>query len=93
MTADEEGEATIALELHFHAGNDLDRSMFDVVAEAVRQDILRLLARCQRLGVEPFGFAEHAATGFDTIDAWLECDWPARFSRAKFDVRVTVSGT
>lgn len=93
VTADEAGEATIALELHFHAGNDLDRSMFDVVAEAVRQDILRLLARCQRLGVEPFGFAEHAATGFDTIDAWLEYDWPARFSRAKFDVRVTVSGT
>ena len=54
----------------------------------VAGSLLRLIHRCQALGVEPFGFSLRAAAGFLTQDEWWASGWCERFSGA--EVAVTV---
>ena len=52
-----------------------------------------LLRKCQALGVEPFGFASHAASRFASLAEWGAYGWPARFQSAEFDVDVQITVT
>lgn len=66
----------------------------DVIAlgSDIARSIRETIKKCQRLGVEPFGFADRAAGRFATIQAWIAYDWPSRFRDAEIDVSVRVSG-
>ena len=52
-----------------------------------------LTAFCQELGVDPFRYAEKAASHFLTLQEWREYDWKARFSRAqiRYEVEIRMS--
>ena len=75
---------------------------FDVGVENMREDVdesamLRklteglsdLTARCQRLGVDPFGYGMRAAARFPTLAAWRAYDWRARFPEAAVSYRLS----
>jgi len=64
------------------------RALEDDLARSIGDTI----AKCQRLGVEPFGFAERAAGRFPTLPEWLDYDWRSRFAQAEVSVAVRVSG-
>ncbi len=49
-----------------------------------------LVAHCQTLGCDPFGFAESAAGAFATVPEWLGYGWRERYVHAPVEVRVSV---
>ena len=49
-----------------------------------------LIAKCQRLNADPFGFAEEAAGHFMTVPEWLAYDWQTHYSAAAVDVKVHI---
>lgn len=66
-------------------GADLSR-----VEDKLREALAALVQRCQRLGCDPFGFADSAISQFWTVSDWLACGWPERYAHAALDVRVSV---
>lgn len=59
---------------------------------AVARSIRATIEKCQRLRVEPFGFAAKAAAHFATLPEWLAYGWRERFPEAEVTVAVHVSG-
>ena len=53
-------------------------------------EIEEIIAQCQALEVEPFGFAERAAGRFMTLTQWARYGWRLHFSRAAVDVSIHV---
>lgn len=60
------------------------------VEDALREALSSLIRHCQRLGCDPFGFADSAVWRYPTVSDWLSCGWPERYARAALDVRVSV---
>ena len=90
---DENGTTRIGFTLRFNVIADLKSPPVEALKETLHADLLRLLEKCQTLGVEPFGFASHAATRFASLADWLEYDWPERFANAEFDVDIDITVT
>ena len=44
------------------------------IRATLREDLAQLLAKCQSLGVEPFGFAARAASRFPSLAQWQAYD-------------------
>ena len=59
---------------------------------AISEDLMLLVEKCRRMGVEPFGFAEKAAKHFAALQEWLEYDWHSRFQQAEVEVVTHISG-
>ena len=89
----EDGRLRIAFDLRFNVIADLKAPPLESIRTTLREDLAQLLAKCQSLGVEPFGFAARAASRFPTLAQWQAYDWPQRFSEAKFDVDVQITVT
>ena len=62
----------------------------DALSRDLQTRIYDLIADAQRMGVEPFGFAERAARNFATIDEFERYGWKRRFAGANFDVTVNL---
>ena len=64
-------------------------------AEALKNrltsDIAGVIGVCQRLGVEPFGFAETAAKRYRTTAEWEKSDWLRQFREADISVSVDLT--
>jgi len=56
----------------------------------LEREILQTVTTAQRLGVEPFDFADHAARNFLTLDDWIAYNWRERFVAASVRVEVTL---
>ena len=56
--------------------------------DSLRSDIAALVEHAQRMGAEPFGFAEIAARGFLTLDQWQQYDWRERFKSADVEINL-----
>ena len=89
----EEGQLRIAFDLRFNVIADLKAPPLESIRATLREDLAQLLAKCQSLGVEPFGFAARAASRFPSLAQWQAYDWPQRFSEAEFDVDVQITVT
>lgn len=59
----------------------------------LQTDMDALVAKCQQLGVEPFGFGAVAVRQFLTFADWYGYDWRARFAEADVRVDVQLMGT
>ena len=63
----------------------------------LEQDMARsltdIIQRCQRMDLEPFGFAERAAAHFLTLGQWQEYDWRGQYVDAEVEVRVHIVGS
>lgn len=62
----------------------------DALSRNLQAKIYDLMTDAQRMGIEPFGFAECAARSFTTIDAFVQYGWKNRFERANFDINVNL---
>ena len=89
----EGGRLRVAFDLRFNVIADLKAPPAQALRETLRADLLDLLAKCQALGVEPFGFAEHAALRFASLADWQAYGWRDRFREAEFDVDVQITLT
>ena len=89
----EDGRLRIAFDLRFNVIADLKAPPLESIRTTLREDLAQLLAKCQSLGVEPFGFAARAASRFPSLAQWQAYDWPQRFSEAEFDVDVQITVT
>ena len=49
-----------------------------------------LVTTCQRLKVDPFGFAEEVVRFYATVHEWLSCGWREHFSKADVEIQVIV---
>ncbi len=59
---------------------DLDEG---ALRRELTEGLNEITALCQRLGVDPFDYARHAAAQFLTIGDWLAYDWRSRFPGAE----------
>ena len=54
-------------------------------------EIGKTIEACQKLSVEPFGFAKLVAADFFTIDSWRNYDWNNVFSKADIDLEIDIT--
>lgn len=59
-----------------------------VLEQQIRAELTTLLYHCQSLGVEPFNFAELAASQFLTIADFIQYDWNNQFQQAEISLDV-----
>lgn len=57
---------------------------------ALEQELTNIIRICQRMGTEPFGFADTAAASFLTIDDWMQFDWIERFTNSHVNLNVQI---
>lgn len=81
---------TVSAALHLTAEDASDRTLLDYASAALSRAVEALIRRCQRLGAEPFGFAERAALRFPTIAAWQGYGWREHFQQAEVAVSVEI---
>lgn len=67
----------------------------DTAEARLTEELTALIAKCQQLGVEPFGFGALAVRQFPTFAKWNDFDWRSRFAQASVSVQVKLitSGT
>ena len=58
---------------------------------SLRSDIENTIRAAQRMGVEPFGFAEAAARHFSTIEDWVNYGWKRRYLDAQVEVDISLT--
>ena len=93
FSAGADGRLRISFTLRFNAIADLKAPSTEGIRQTLREDLLQLLRKCQRLGVEPFGFAARAAGQFASLADWQAYGWAERFAEAEFDVDVQITAT
>ena len=64
-----------------------DASSLEREIERALTDVVQV---CQRMGSEPFGFAEDAAASFLTLNEWQAFDWRTAYERAPLRVNVEI---
>ena len=82
----------LGLEVRLSTANEITGSEIDQITNRLRYLIDDIIERCQRAGVEPFGFSERAAAGYTTVSQWLSCDWRSRYAAAQIRADVRVKG-
>lgn len=63
-----------------------------VLEEQIRAELTDLISHCQSLGVDPFNYAEIAATRFLTIQDFVDYNWRARFQQATINLHIDLPG-
>ena len=59
----------------------------------LESDLSALIAKCQQLGVDPFGFGATAVRQFRSFADWYEYDWRAKFAQAEVQIDLALMGT
>lgn len=90
---DERGVTQIEFALRFNVVANLKVMDTQKLRQTLEQDLIKLLERCQSMGVEPFGFADHAATRFTTLAQWQAYNWRERFSGAEFKIEIDITAS
>ena len=63
----------------------------DGIAAMMEADIIAVIDICRQAGVEPFGFADRAASRFSTLGKWNEYGWREQFQECEVNVDVEVT--
>lgn len=63
----------------------------EYLAETLSVQLYGLIEKCQKLRIEPFYFAEKAASHFLTLKEWKDYDWLNAFSKAKINITVRLN--
>ena len=88
----EDGRTRVELRMNLSTIDSMDENTTQAIEAEIEQRLLHVMQDCQVAGVEPFGFAEKAATHFPTVHEWLDFDWRQHFSEAEVGVHVTIKG-
>ena len=65
----------------------------EALMERLNGDIAAAIRATQRLGAEPFGFAEAAARHFATLEDWVRYGWREHYPQARVEVDVELTPT
>lgn len=84
--------ARLGLSLFLTTPEDIPAAEVRRIEEELEDRISALIAECQRLGAEPFGFSEVAAAGYLTVPQWLNSGWRERYAGAEIYVSVKIDG-
>ena len=84
--------AELVLRLRLSIADDTGVADPKRIERLLTEELSALVAQCQSLRVDPFGFAEAAAPSFPTVRKWLDYNWRERFAGATADIRVAVRG-
>jgi len=85
----DDGEANIDISLRLNAETRIPDGEMEGLERDIAESLEGVIRKCQALLVEPFGFAERAASSFPDYAAWQGFDWRRRFETAS--VRIAVS--
>ncbi len=85
-----ENGARLSLALAFTTLDGVCDAELRSLETQLRRAFTGLIADCQALGCDPFGFAESAAGAFATVPEWLAYGWRERYARAPVEVRVHI---
>lgn len=84
------GRTDISLIVCLTSETYLSPDVKEQLRASVEGEMTDFIRKCQRLRVEPFGFAARAARAFTTIEAWRRFNWRERFSEAEVRVEVRI---
>ena len=87
-----EGGARLRVDMGFSTLEALSEDRLRSVTDRIRSSVTDLIARCQALGCDPFGFSERAAARYATLSAWLSSGWRRMYAEASVDVRIRLRG-
>ena len=89
----EDGGMTLSVSARLATLDDVcetDAAQLEDDLEAALRDVIR---ECQRVGAEPFGFAERAAGQFATLAEWRAFDWRSAYADARVEADVRVGNS
>ena len=78
----------IEISIRLSVSNQDHRIPEEKLRGSLKSDIEALIEHAQRMGAEPFGFAEVAARNFLTLDQWQDFDWREKFRRADVEIKL-----
>lgn len=84
---------TVGVTLWLSCEDAASEAALKALAEDMSGALAAMIRRCQQAGIEPFGFTEHAAARFLTVDAWQRFNWRSRWPSADVEVRVHIAGS
>ncbi|MEN6412048.1 MAG: Ger(x)C family spore germination protein [Veillonellales bacterium] len=58
------------------------------VSQVIRQDMLKMISKTQRLGVDPAGFGDHFRKNFATLPQFENAHWDQLYQQAEINVSV-----
>lgn len=86
----QDGGIRLRVHVRLHALEDVCAEDTARMQSDIALNIQSLILRCQRLGCDPFGFAEAAAGHFLTVPEWLAFDWQSHYADAPVEVIVSI---
>ena len=78
----------IEISIQLSVSNQDQRMRVEKLRDSLKSDIEALIEHAQRMGAEPFGFAEIAARSFATLDQWQQYDWREQFRHADVEIKL-----
>ena len=82
--------AALSIDLDLRAREPLTEAESRAVEGEIAEAVTRVVHACQRVELDPFGFAEDASRHFLTLRAWRGFDWRAAYAAAPLTIRVSV---
>ena len=86
----DDGEASIDISLRLNSETRIPDGEMESLERDIAESLEGVIRRCQALLVEPFGFAERAASRFPDYAAWQGFDWRRRFETASVMIGVSI---
>ena len=86
----ERGETRLLVTIPLSTPDTITEADARRVEASLSQDLRNLIAHCQRLRVDPFGFAERAAARFPSVPEWIDFNWRERYAGADISVQVSI---
>ena len=78
----------IEISIQLSVSNQDQRMRVEKLRDSLKSDIEALIEHTQRMGVEPFGFAEVAARGFANLDQWQQYDWREKYRHSDVEIKL-----
>ena len=85
-------DITLTVSLSLSVSGYLTEEATLALENVLKSDISSLIASCQYLGCDPFGFAESAARHFPTVESWLTYGWREHYSKADTELLIHIQG-
>lgn len=85
-----EGDVRVNVSIELYMVPHRNSPPTDEVRTRMLRELEALIAKCQRMGVEPFGFGAVAVRQFATFGEWYKVNWRDRFASADVGLDVKI---
>ena len=81
----------IRLDLYLDIATLKENEDLELIEQSLKRDFESVILKCQRLKVEPFGFADYAAKQFLSNREYEVFDWLSKFSTADVQIKLHIN--